>query len=421
MTQNIALIFPGSGSQYVGMGKKIHDTYDVARKTFQEADDVLGYSLSKICFEGSIIKLNKAANILTSILTVSVACFRVYMETVGISPVFLAGHSLGEYSALCCGGGISFKDSLLIVRNRAELAERAGNQGKGAMTVLKNISPDVVEKICDSISTVDTFVSISCFNSPKQVIISGCEELILIAEKEALKHGAEVVPFIGSPPYHSSLMRTIINDLNRELLKHTWGNLKYPVISNATATPYFRNEDIIDMLLLQMHSPVLWQKTMTYMKDQNIDVLIEVGPQTVLKNLISENNINLLSLSMDDNDDVISLEKFAKNRTNSFDEYDAKIDANRKVVSMCLGIAVSTKNNNTDNAAHHNFVKAYNSIKHIKDSIDNETPSSNDHYVQEALKMLQVIFEVRATPIDEQKFRYMQIVEKTGVTLPYNI
>ncbi len=414
MTQKIALVFPGSGSQYVGMGKVIYDNFGVAHQTFEEANDVLGYDLSKICFEGSIIKLNRIENLLVSILVVSVAAFRVYMEQIGIPPIFLAGHSLGEYTALCCSEAISFHDVLLIVQKRAILAERVRKQTEGTMTVVKNISPALVEEICQNLSAEQQNVSIASYNSPEQVLISGHEKLVLAAEKAALQNGGEVVPFISSPPYHNSLMQTIVADLRTELTRYEWTNLRYPIIANTTALPYSSGDEIINNLLSQMYRPVLWKQTMDYCLDQGIEVVVEVGPQTVLKSLVQENGQKMLGLSMDNRDDYTLLEKIRENK-----DYEAgtsdDLNLRCKVIPMSLGIAVATRNNNPDLAAHNNFVTAYKKILSIKEDLEKNGTIPSDEHLLAVLKLLKVIFESRNTPAAEQQIRYRQLGEKTGI------
>jgi [acyl-carrier-protein] S-malonyltransferase len=418
MAQRTALLFPGSGSQYVGMGKKLYSEYEIVRRIIEEANDTLGMDLGRLCFEGSVIKLNRTENILTSVLTVSVAMFNVYMQNFDTPPYCLAGHSLGEYSALCCSGAISFADALMIVKKRAELAEKARKQENGAMTVLKSISPETVKKICMEVANGDISISIACFNSPTQVIVSGSERLILTVEKEGLKRGAEIVPFIGSPPYHSPLMTGILGELEEELSKYTWKDMRYPIISNVTAQPYQAKDKIIEQLLLQMHKPVLWQQTMDYLQNQcGIDVIVEVGPQSVLKELAKENNSSFMAFSMDDAEDYKKLEnilKITKGKATT-DVCEHTSDKRLKAIKMCLGIAASTKNNNPDHSAHADFVYAYNVINDMKGSLDKRRADPSDEQVLEALEMLKIIFSSRQTPLHEQQSRCKYLLEKTNI------
>ncbi|GMQ62971.1 ACP S-malonyltransferase [Vallitalea maricola] len=410
MNKKIGLVFPGSGSQYVGMGKKIYNDYGSVRQTFEEASEVLGYDLSKICLEGSVINLNKPRHVLASLLTISVSYFRVYMEEIGIAPSILAGHSLGEYSALCCSGAISFEDALKILLKRGALAEKVCKLTNGTMSALNNVSHHIVEKICDELQKQNYCVCISCYNSKNQVLISGNEDGIKLAEKEILKEHGEIVPFIGSPPYHSPLMKDIIDELEEELRKHKYLDLNYPVIANTTARPYESKDTISEHLIQHMYRPVRWLESIEYMKCQGIDVIVEAGPSNVLKNLIKDQIPQMKVLAMDE---IQDLEQLLELKQTNYMGKNKLQDMKHKAIAMCLGIAVSTKNNNNDLEAHNTYLEAYKNIKNLRDKYAQDKSIIQDTHVIEAFTSLDKIFDSRLTSQQERQYRYEQLIEQT--------
>jgi [acyl-carrier-protein] S-malonyltransferase len=294
---NLALIFPGSGSQYVGMGKKLYDEFPIFKRTMDEANDVLHNDIKKICFEGSLIKLNKLENMLPAIFAVSVATYRVYKDIIGVAPVYMAGHSLGEYSALCCSGVLPFSDMLKIVSARSSLAKKAAELNGGIMSVLMDVDPEEINNICKKFNYDNECVGIACYNSPRQVMISGSEKLVLMVEKMVVERDGKVIPLIGSAPYHSPLMECISSEYEEELKQYQFNDLQYPVISNVEALPYRSKKYIVSGLLQQMVKPVLWDRTIQYLETNNVDTIVEIGPRNVLKLLTKENTTKMNVLS----------------------------------------------------------------------------------------------------------------------------
>ncbi|GAE86716.1 ACP S-malonyltransferase [Acetivibrio straminisolvens] len=232
--KKIALLFPGQGSQYVGMGKKLYENYSAAREVFDEANEVLGFDLKELCFNGDINELTKTENTQPVILTASVAAFRVYMEKYGVKPAFLAGHSLGEFAALTCAGAISFKDAVRIVRNRGRYMQEAVPQGIGAMAAVSGVDKPVIEETCIKVSDENHLVVVSNHNSKDQIVISGHTSAVNTASEILKKHGARIVPLKVSAPFHSPLMQPAADRLREELKLYSYNEPKWQVISNTT-------------------------------------------------------------------------------------------------------------------------------------------------------------------------------------------
>ncbi|MGC8938089.1 MAG: ACP S-malonyltransferase, partial [Thermodesulfovibrio sp.] len=225
----IAFVFPGQGSQYVGMGK---DLLEVAGDLFKLAGEILGFDLAKLCIEGPQEELNKTENTQPAILTVSYALLREVLAS-GISPVFVAGHSLGEYTAAVCGGVFSFEDAVKITRKRGELMQKAQPEGVGSMAAVLGLDENILKQICESIT--DFYVDLANLNCPGQIVISGHTEGVKKASELAKQKGAKkVVPLQVSIPSHCMLMKDVAQEFEKYLKKFSFNNSKFPIVNNVT-------------------------------------------------------------------------------------------------------------------------------------------------------------------------------------------
>jgi [acyl-carrier-protein] S-malonyltransferase len=280
--ERIALLFPGQGSQYIGMAKKPYKQYGIVRRTFEEAGDTLGFNLAQLCFEGSPADLGKTQNALVALLTVGVSYFRVYMSEIGVRPLFTAGHSLGEYSALTCGGAIAFADALRIVNIRSKIAQDCARRVNGAMTIIDGLDSDRVAEECRQASDAEQYAAISCYNSTKQVAISGHLPAVEKVEDQVLKLGGTITPLFDNPPFHSPVMQQVAGEFKAELGHYSFHPLRYPVIANVTADPYSGPEQIDDLLTKHLIRPVRWRSVMEYLHKYRITMAVELGPKNVL-------------------------------------------------------------------------------------------------------------------------------------------
>lgn len=295
MNGQTALLFPGQGSQYVGMGIKARNQYSVAAQTFQEADDVLGFPLSARCFAGPQELLTDTLNAQPAILALSIAYLRVAEsapvsgapETGVSAPAFLAGHSLGEYTALVAAGALSFADALRLVRERGRLMKEAGEKNPGRMTAVIGVEVAPLEAICREASGdgLDV-VQIANYNAPGQLVISGAEKAVERASALAKERGAKrVIPLPVSIASHSPLMQHAAEGLRATVNALTIQAPRRPVVANVTARPLATASEIKQELLAQLTSSVRWIESMQFMAAQGVNSYVEIGPKDVLVGL----------------------------------------------------------------------------------------------------------------------------------------
>ncbi len=284
---SVAIIFPGQGSQFPGMGKNFCDDFATARYAFEEANDLLGYNLRKLCFEGPADELNLTQKTQPAILTVSTAIYRVFTEEVDLSPRFMAGHSLGEYSALVAAGVLEFCDAVRLVSLRGQFMQEAVPDGVGAMAAILGLSLDDITSLCSESSVEDSVVVPANINSPEQVVISGNSEAVERACVLAKERGAKrVIPLPVSVPSHSPLMQGASERLSQAMEKVFFGQPSVPVITNVEAEPLPSGEEARGLLLRQLSSPVEWVASIRRMVAEDVDLIIEVGPGKVLTGLV---------------------------------------------------------------------------------------------------------------------------------------
>lgn len=407
-----ALLFPGQGSQAVGMGKELCAKYTVAAQAFEEANDVLGFDLRKICFEGSMEELTKTENTQPALLTTSVAMYRIYMQEFGNMPAYTAGHSLGEYSALTCAGALKFSDAVKIVNLRGKFMQEAVPAGIGAMAAISGTERERIADLCGGFSTGNELVTISNYNSPEQIVISGHRAAVDAVCEKLKEMGARVVPLKVSAPFHCALMQPAADMLRAELHKYAYEDLKFPVISNVTALPYNGSGDIIENLSMQIVNPVQWQASMEYIKENGVEQVLEIGPQTVLRNLMKKIAPSVAAFSFDKQEDMKVLTESLKPQ--SADAGKGK-NFRHTVVTKCIAITVCTRNRNWDNEEYQKgVVEPYRRIQQMQDQIEKEGNQPTIGQMTEALEMLRSVFITKRTPVDEQNERFNQVFDETG-------
>jgi [acyl-carrier-protein] S-malonyltransferase len=280
------LIFPGQASQFPGMGKELYDANPIARAVFEEASDALSIDVAALCFSGTEEELRLTENTQPAIFTVSVAAFRVLDAEVGLSPACVAGHSLGEYSALVAAGVFPLRDAVRVLRSRGRYMQDAVPVGEGAMAAIMGMSASAVEQACASVVGKGV-VSPANFNGGDQVVISGTADAVAAACEAAKAGGAKrALPLPVSAPFHCALMKPAADRLSPELKSMPQGEFRFPVVANVTAEPYPQGAVVSDSLIRQICAPVRWEESVRTMVGMGVTCFIEVGPGKVLSGLV---------------------------------------------------------------------------------------------------------------------------------------
>ncbi|WP_340008911.1 ACP S-malonyltransferase [Paenibacillus sp. FSL K6-0276] len=282
----IAFVFPGQGAQAVGMGKDVYDALPKSRAVFEKGDEVLGFSLSKLIFEGPDSELKQTVNTQPALLTASVAFLEALREQ-GLKPDYVAGHSLGEYSALVAAGVLSYEDAVTLVRLRGRFMEEAVPGGQGAMAAVLGAEREALAVLCQNVTEESGVVELANVNCPGQIVVSGSQEGVNgVVQRVKEAGGKRAIPLEVSGPFHSSMMKAAADRLAEELKKVTFNAPNVPVIVNVTASPVTDPEEIRELLVRQVYSPVLWQDSIEWLIADGVDTFVEIGSGSVLAGLI---------------------------------------------------------------------------------------------------------------------------------------
>jgi [acyl-carrier-protein] S-malonyltransferase len=313
----VAFVFPGQASQYPGMGKELAEKYPSARAVFDEADRALGFSISKMCFEGSEEDLKLTANTQPAILTCSVAVLRVLAEK-GLTPDFVAGHSLGEYSALVAAGALKFADAVQLVRKRGMYMQEAVPAGVGAMAAIMGLSPAVVADACKRAAEGEVCAPAN-LNSPEQTVISGHAHAVKRAVEIASQLGAKRAVILPvSAPFHSALMMPAQEKLEKDLKQTELAALRVPLVTNVDADTIETGDEAREALIRQVTMPVRWQESMRLLIDEGVSTFVEAGPGRVLTGLLRqiERSVSILNVE-DEKSLAATVEKIAGARSDA--------------------------------------------------------------------------------------------------------
>lgn len=294
-----AFLFPGQASQYPGMGRELLEKFEAARRVFEQAEQALGFSIARLCLEGSEDELKQTANTQPAILTVSVAALRV-LEERQVRADYVAGHSLGEYSALVAAGALDFADAVRLVRKRGQYMQEAVPPGQGAMAAILGLAPALVEEICRKAANGQV-VAPANLNSPEQTVISGHAEAVKRAVELASQSGAKRAVILPvSAPFHCELMLPAQKRLAADLEQTTFHHLRIPLVCNVDADVIESAEEARQALVRQVSSPVRWEESVRELIARGVDTFIEVGPGRVLSGLLRQIDRSVQSLNVED-------------------------------------------------------------------------------------------------------------------------
>ncbi len=303
----VAFVFSGQGAQYAGMGKELYENFDVCRNVFDSADNALGFEISKLCFEENE-DLNKTEFTQPAILTMSVAALRL-MEEKGVKADYLAGLSLGEYSALVASGVFEFEEAVCLVRKRGRFMTEAVPEGAGAMSAVLALESDKIQEACDEASSFGK-VMIANYNAPGQIVIAGDAKAVEEAEKLVVEKGAKrAVRLNVSGPFHTCLLKPASDRLNAELKNVKINDMSIPVVTNLTGDIIAGKNDVIDTLTKQVMNPVKWEQSVRKLIDLGVDTFIELGPGKTLCAFVKKISKDVAVYNVED---LKSLEKTCK-------------------------------------------------------------------------------------------------------------
>ncbi len=299
----VAFVFPGQGSQRVGMGFDLFQGSKAAREVFEKADEILNFPLSRLCFEGPEEKLRQTVFTQPAILTVSLACLQAAADKDGLRPDFVAGHSLGEFTALAASGALDFTEALRLVSERARLMQEAAEKYPGGMAAIIGLDEITLEEICQ-----ETGTQIANINSPEQIVISGSNRNLAWAMDLSRARGAKrVIRLEVSGAFHSLLMQPAAEGLGRVVSQLDFREPRVPIVVNVTAEPERSPERLKEKLVQQLCSPVRWQSCVEYMLRAGVSTFIEIGPGKVLSGLIKRISREARVISLSDLGSISSL------------------------------------------------------------------------------------------------------------------
>ena len=303
-----SVIFPGQGSQKLGMAKEFFDKFELVKKLFHEADEILNLPISKIIFEGPDDELNLTENTQPAIFLTSYSIFKVTQEEFGLNlkkAKFIAGHSLGEYSALCCYEALSFEETLKILKKRGKFMQDAVPPNQGGMLAVLGSEINIIE---DIIKTKHNNCFIANDNSPQQIVISGLKKNLDLFSNDLNKSRIKNIKLNVSAPFHCNLMKSATENMKEEINNLNIKKLKIPIISNFSANPSLNGDDIKKLLILQIEGRVRWLESVEFMINEGSKNFIEIGPGKVLSGLVKRINKNINMVSINTEDDIKNID-----------------------------------------------------------------------------------------------------------------
>lgn len=334
--KKVLCLFPGQGSQFIGMGKKLCLEYDYVRDIYKNVDEILKMNLSELCFNGDLNELSKTYNAQLAIFVLGYAMYQVYKKEVKLTPEYFAGHSIGEITALVCAGAFRFEDALLLVRERGKFMQETVFLQNAGMTAVIGADIDMVADVCSSITTESgNFIGISNYNSLEQIVISGNAENLEKAEKILKEKKVRIVRLKVNCACHSPYMYPAAEKLAVELDKYSFHKFHGKVISNVTGMPYVNPDEIKRRLTIQLTEPVRWDRAMNYLSGQGIDGVFEMGEKEILTNIAR----NYFDSKYIFSSDIRGLKNAAE-----LVENPGRQECYLNFIQRCLGTAVAVKN-----------------------------------------------------------------------------
>ncbi|MES2825086.1 MAG: ACP S-malonyltransferase [Pseudomonadota bacterium] len=405
--KNLAILFPGQGSQYIGMGKALFEQEQEVHTLFNTAAMILDIDVERLCFAGTAEELNSTENTQPLILLCSVAAWQSFQRRTGIIPAYFAGHSLGELSALTCAGALSIEDGLRLARARGLAMANAAQASETGMAAVTRISRAQLEQICQAQSGFGRELVIANFNSSTQHVISGSLAQLQMLEEPLRAADADFIKLRVSGAFHSPYMETAAQEFAELVNKVKWTAPTIPVISNVTAKPH-QLESICKNLVRQITHPVMWQDNLQFLADEGCDVFIELGPKSVLKKLALNNLNDASAFAFDLPEDLEPAMKVLAPAIKALRERPS-------LSGKCLAVAVATRNTNWDNDSYQQgVIEPYQQLKRIHEEYSQQGVPLSKTLVGKIIALLRGIMICKGASSDEQLQRIAQIAEQTG-------
>jgi len=406
-TIKTALVFPGVGSQHTSMCKNFYDNFQIIKDVYNEASDVLHMDMESICFLKEYKDdLYITENAQLALLTASIAIFKLFEQEINFKPNFLLGHSLGEYSALCASGAISFSQALELVKKRGEIIKEVSAKVNGTMSWIINTDYETVVSACKDVSVENNAVYISAYDCPTQCSISGNIEAVLRASKLLEQKGAIVYPLKMLGPYHSPLMLEASLRIREVLADYEYSDLRYTVIANQNARPYEGKNCIIDYLSKQIISPVKWYESIEYIYGENVKTILEIGPKDLLNFLIKKSgyHFNIISFNQSDKIELIKNNVLIKDQDRL------------QIIGNCLKMAISVKNlnpsyNEDKNKYVSEIVIPYKKIEALYEKLVEDEETANNDQIWDAIDMAKEVLKKKAIPKDIYQHKINKILD----------
>jgi [acyl-carrier-protein] S-malonyltransferase len=402
----IAVVFPGQGSQFIGMYKALVDEYEIVRETIREAEQVTGIHLSELCFRGPLSLLSKAEHAHVAIVAFGVAAFRVFVSETGLTPQFCTGHSLGEYTAMVCAGVLKLSDALKLVQIRSEISAEVQQASDGCMTIVDGIESTLVQYICKQQQLNGKNVYVSCYNSRTQTAISGINADVEDTEGILLEHGATVSPLFFSAPFHCPIMEQGTEKLRDAISKMKLGEFRYPVISNFTGKPYQSIWDVEENLIKHLTSPVKWDSIIQYLEKKGIHFVIDFSARNIFETILNDHEtLKTICFGVRGERDA-ALKLFQ----------GPEFESNKSTfISKCILAAISTPNRNfNDESYDRGVVINYQKLYEISIELEKGEMIYSQRVKKDVLQLVTKIFETKMLSIHEQLQWFQQILDETA-------